>query len=325
MKNIWRRHSAIFITYMIAVLLLVFVSIARPGYGNIDNLNLLAVTMAILGITSLGQTFVVLTGGMDLSIPWMFTISAFMMAGLSRGEDQALIYVIPFVLLVGLGMGLLNGVGVAYVGIAPVIMTISTNIIFQGLLLGVTGGLPGGAAPQAIKDLALGTTFGVANLFLIWLAVSAFALLIMFKTRFGRNIYSVGSNETVALFSGVNTRHVKLAVFAISGLMAALGGVLYAGRLGQLYLGMGEEYQMQTVATVAIGGVSLSGGKGSYAGTMAGVFIIVILTGFLTALNIHPNVQKIVYGVVLFVAVLLSLRKTKVKRIKTDEIVPETI
>jgi len=109
--------------------------------------------------------------------------------------------------------------------------------------------------------------------------------------------------------------------FGICGLMAAVGGILYSGRLGQLYLGMGDEYQMQTVATVAIGGVALSGGKGSYAGTMGGVLIVVILTGFLTALNIHPNVQKIVYGVVLFIAVLISLRKVKAKRTNIDEMI----
>jgi len=142
---------------MIAIMLLVFVSIARPGYGNIDNLNLLAVMAAILGITSLGQTFVVLTAGLDLSIPWMFSISAFLMAGLSHGQDEALFYVVPFVLLVGFGMGLLNGFGVAYIGISPIIMTMATNIIFQGLLIGITGGMPSGGAsgrerPRARDD-----------------------------------------------------------------------------------------------------------------------------------------------------------------------------
>ena len=153
-------------------------------------------------------------------------------------------------------------------------------------------------------------------MFLIWIVISAVALLVFYKTRFGRNLYAVGSNEKVALFSGVNTKRVKLAVYAISGLMAAIGGILYSGRLGQLYLGMGDQYQMESVAAVAIGGISLLGGKGSYVGAMAGVLILVILDGFLSALSIPSSVQAIIYGAVLLIAVLISSRESKVKPVK---------
>jgi ribose transport system permease protein len=303
-------------TYLITFFLLVVVSILKPGYASANNLNMLAVTAAVLGITSLGQTFVILTGGMDLSIPWMFSISAFLMAGLTQGNDAALVYAIPVVLLAGIGMGMINGFGVAYIGIIPVIMTISTNIIFQGLLVGFSGGMPGGSPPPALKTLVHETTGGIATLFLIWIAVSAAALVVLYKTSFGRHIYAVGSNENVAFFSGINTKRTKLFAYAISGLLTSVAGFLYSGRLGQLYLAMGEEYQMQTIAAVAIGGVSLVGGKGSYAGTMAGVLILVVLNGFLSAMNIPPNVQKIVYGAVLFIAVLIAAWEIKSKKVK---------
>ncbi|MDR1505781.1 MAG: ABC transporter permease [Treponema sp.] len=312
-KNIWAKYSSTITIYLIALFLLVLVSILKPGYASANNLNILSVTAAVLGITALGQTFVVLTGGMDLSIPWMFSISAYLMAGLTRGNDSAMIYAAPLVLLAGTGMGLVNGLGIAYIGIVPVIMTISTNIIFQGLLIGITGGMPGGGLPPLIKTLAVGSTLGVSTLFLIWLVISAAALVFFHKTRLGRNIYSVGSNENVAFFSGINTKQTKLLAYAVCGLLSSVAAVLYSGRLGQLYLAMGEPYQMQSVAAVAIGGVSLNGGKGSYAGTMAGVLIIVVLNGFLSAMNIPPNVQKIVYGVVLFIAVLIAATEIKVK------------
>jgi ribose transport system permease protein len=277
---------------------------------------MLAVTAAVLGITSLGQTFVVLTGGMDLSIPWMFSISAFLMAGLTHGQNEALIYAIPIVLVTGVGMGLLNGFGVAYIGIIPVIMTISTNIIFQGLLVGFSGGMPGGSPPSAIKTLVHVNTAGISTLFLIWIFISILAIIILHKTRLGRHIYAVGSNENVAFFSGINTKQTKMIAYAICGLLTAIAGVLYSGRLGQLYLAMGEEYQMQSIAAVAIGGVSLNGGWGSYVGTMAGVLIIIVLNGFLSAMNIPPNVQKIVYGAVLFIAVFIAAKEIKIKKRK---------
>jgi ribose transport system permease protein len=324
LKKFWSKNSSTSITYIIAALLLLVVAILKPGYASINNINFLSATAAILGITALGQAFVVLTGGMDLSIPWMFTMSSFLMASMSNGQDDKLVYVIPIVLLIGVGMGLLNGFGIAYIGILPVIMTIATNIIFQGLLLGFSGGTPGGTAPPVLKSIATGTTGGVSTLFLIWIGISIIALLVLYKTGFGRHVYAVGSNEKVALFSGVNTKRVKLAVYAICGLLAAVGGILYSGRLGQIYLGMGDQYQMQTVAAVAIGGVSLMGGKGSYVGAMAGVLILVILDGFLSAMSIPSSVQSIIYGAVLLLAVLISNRDIKAKPVKLTTESPKT-
>jgi len=315
-KRFWQLHSSKIVTYMIAIMLLVIVGILRPGYASVNNLNYLSVTAAILGITALGQTFVVLTGGMDLSIPWMFTMTSFIMAEVSGGQNEALIYAIPVALLLGLAMGLLNGFGVAYIGVLPVIMTISTNIIFQGLLLGFSNGTPGGTPPPLLKTIATGTTAGFATLFIIWIAISAIALIVFYKTKFGRSVYSIGSNEKVALYSGINTKKIKMIVYGISGLCAAIAGVLYSGRLGQLYLGMGNPYQMQTVTAVAIGGVSLLGGKGSYVGTAAGVLILVVLDGFLSALSITPSIKSIIYGIVLLLAVLISGREIKVKKAK---------
>jgi ribose transport system permease protein len=315
-KNFWVKYSSIITIYLIALFLLVLVSILKPGYASVNNLNILSVTAAVLGITAIGQTFVILTGGMDLSIPWMFSISAYLLAGLTNGNNGAMVYAIPLVLLAGIGMGMVNGFGIAYVGIVPVIMTISTNIIFQGLLVGCSGGMPGGAPPPALKTFVHGSFGSVSALFIIWLAISAIAILVLHKTRFGRNIYSVGSNENVSFFSGINTKLTKLFAYSICGLLTAVAAILYSGRLGQLYLAMGEPYQMQSIAAVAIGGVSLNGGKGSYVGTMAGVFIIVVLNGFLSAMNIPPNVQKIVYGVVLFISVLIAAMEIKVKREK---------
>lgn len=138
-KNFMKRNFSIVMTFVVALLLLLFISILRPGYANVNNIRVLSITAAFLGMTAMGQMAAVLTGGMDLSIPWMFTIASFTTANLTQGDNGKLLYVIPLVLVLGILMGAFNGIGIAYVGIAPVIMTMASNIIFQGLLVGLTG------------------------------------------------------------------------------------------------------------------------------------------------------------------------------------------
>ena len=309
MKNLLKKNFPIFMTYLVAVLLLTFVSVLRPGYASPNNLRILSISASVLGITAMGQMVVILTGGMDLSIPWMFTIAAFLTANLTGGENGKLIYAIPIVLAAGFLMGTFNGIGVAYVGIAPVIMTMASNIIFQGLLVGLTGGTPGGAAPKALKSFAGGSIAGFSPLFLFWAGISILFFIMVAKSPYGRKLYAIGNSDTVALFSGINVKLVRVSAYSVCGLMAALAGILFSGRISQLYLGMGDPYQMQSVSAVAIGGVSLLGGSGSYIGTIAGVFVLVVLDGLLSALGIAQSIQKIVYGVVLFLAVLLSSKR----------------
>ncbi len=304
-----KKNFSIIMTYLIAVLLLVFVSLLRPGYANANNLRILSITASILGITAMGQMTVVLTGGMDLSIPWMFTIAAFMTANLTGGQDGKLWFAIPVVLVVGALMGTFNGIGIACVGIAPVIMTMASNIIFQGLLVGITGGTPGGTAPVALKAFAGSTVAGFSPLFLFWIVISIVFFILIAKSPYGRKLYAIGNSDTVALFSGINVKMVRVSAYAVCGMFAALAGIVCSGRISQLYLGMGDAYQMQSVSAVAIGGVSLLGGSGSYAGTVAGVLVLVILDGLLSALGISQSIQKIIYGIVLFLAVLLASRK----------------
>ena len=308
-KSFIRKNFSIIMTYAVAIVLLAFVSIVRPGYANPNNLRILSISASILGVTAMGQMIVVLTGGMDLSVPWMFTIAAFLTANLTGGDNTRLLYAIPVVLGVGALMRAFNGVGIAYAGIAPVIMTMGSNIIFQGLLLGLTGGTPGGSAPNALKAFAEGSVLGLSPIFLFWILLSVAFFILVAKSPYGRKIYAIGNSDTVALYSGINVKLTRVSAYAVCGMMAALAGILFSGRISQLYLGMGDPYQMQSVSAVAIGGVSLLGGSGSYVGTIGGVFVLIILDGLLSALGIAQSIQKIVYGVVLFLAVLLSSRK----------------
>lgn len=310
-RAIVKKNFSVIMTFLIAIVLFVAISVMRPGYANVNNIRVLCITASFLGLTAMGQMATILTGGMDLSIPWMFTIAAFLTASLTNGEDGRLFYAVPVVLLVGVLMGAFNGYGIAYVGIAPVIMTMASNIIFQGLLVGLTGGTPGGTAPKALKAFANGSVGPVSTMLIFWAVVSAIFYILIARSPYGRKVYAIGNSDTVAVFSGVNVRLTRASAYMLCGFFAALAGILYSGRVSQLYLGMGDPYQMDSVSAVAIGGVSLLGGSGSYIGTIGGVFVLVMLNGVLTALGFEQSVQKIIFGVVLFLAVLLSSRKQK--------------
>jgi ribose transport system permease protein len=148
-------------------------------------------------------------------------------------------------------------------------------------------------------------------LFILWILISLLAWFTLSKKIYGRKIYAVGNSETCSLFSGINVKMVKVSAYALCSMMSALAGMLYAGKVSQLYLGMGDAYQMSSISAVAIGGISLVGGSGSYVGAMAGCFVIVILDGLLTALNFSQGIQKIIYGIVLFTAVYISSKRQK--------------
>lgn len=301
-----RRQQAILSCYGVAVLLFAVVSSLRPGFASANYLQILVVQAAVLGVVALGQTFVIISGGIDLSIPWTLNSAAMALTLLCPGSDAMLVIFIPVVLLGCVAVGLVNGLGVAYLGIHPMIMTLGMNAVLTGGLLGITHGAPGGMAPPAIEFLALGRFGPVPVVLIFWIGLTAIATIVLTFSALGRRIYAVGNNETVSLFSGVNVRVTRLIVYGISGLASGLGGILLAGRIGQSYLGMGDPFLFQSIAAVAIGGASILGGSGHYLGTVGGAFILTILIGLLPAFRLPASAQQIIYGVILILALILA-------------------
>lgn len=306
-----KSNQSVILGYAMSLILLLIVSVLKPGYASPNHLRIVAIDCAVLGCVALGQTFVILTGGLDLSVPWVFTSAGYFLSMLSGGVNSNLAFAIPAVLLICTVMGSLNGAGVAYLGISPVIMTLGANTVFQGALVGITGGRPQAKLPDLMQTITKGSITGLPNLLVIWIMIAFVATLVLSKTSFGRKIYAIGNSESVSLFSGIDVRRMKLAVYAISGFSSGLAGMLFAGRLGQLYLGMGDPYQMSTIAAVAVGGASLMGGSGNYVGTIAGTLTIIVLTGLLSAFNLPSALQQIIYGLVLFTAVFLARRRVR--------------
>ncbi len=301
-----QANKSILLSYACALLIFVAITLVSPGFASGRHIRILVIDAAVLGMIALGQTFVIIIGGIDISIPWTVTGTAFFLSLFTSGHDAGLGLIVPVLLAGATCIGLLNGLGIAYLDIPPIIMTLGMNSVLLGGLLGITRGRPGGDAPPTIQWMANGNLGPIPVIALIWLVAIVLATIVLRKTSFGRQLYFIGNSESVARFSGVDVRSRKLIVYSLSGFMAGVGGMLLAGRIGQSYLGMGDPYLFQSVIVVVLGGASILGGSGQYIGTVAGAFILTIVNGLLPVFNIPTSAQQIVYGVVLFVAVLLT-------------------
>lgn len=297
------RVQPIIFAYVLAAVLFVVTSAFASGFASWNHSQTLLVQASFIGTVALGQTFVIIGGGVDLSVPWTLNASATLLTLWSNGDDGALIWVLPVILLGAVIVGLVNGIGVAFVGVPPIVMTLGVNGVLQGGLLLITQGGQSPRSPHAIIWLATGQFAGLPVALLVWLALAVAASILLSRTVFGRRLYATGTNATAASFSGVRVRRVTAAGYVISALASAFAGVMLAGYVGQSYLGLGDVYLFSSVAAVVIGGASILGGGGHYVGTIAGALILTILAGLLPILNLNPAALQVVYGLVILATV----------------------
>ena len=250
---------------------------------------------------------VVLLGQIDLSVPWVMTMGAMMACAMAGYGVTGHVLAIPFGVLCGALFGLVNGLGVAYLRIPSMIVTLATNVVAQGLMVLYTGGYsPQDSAPEAVRWLATGSIIpGVPNAILVWAAVSALMIFLFARTTFGRAVYGIGNSERAVYLSGVDTRRIVMVAFVISGALAAFAGVLVAGYASKAAQSMGDAYLLPSIAAVVLGGTSILGGKGSYLGTVAGVILITLLQSILSVMQMPEAGRQIIYGVVIVAMLLL--------------------
>ncbi|MCL5072506.1 MAG: ABC transporter permease [Actinobacteria bacterium] len=310
-KNMISRYKTILVAYLISIVLYASVVIMIPGFGIGSHFKVLILEIVILGILSLGQTLVIISGGIDLSIAWNLTCAAVLLTFFSGGKNDNLWFIIPIVLVVSSIAGLINGLGIAYFKIPPIIMTLGMNSVLMGFVLVLLRGQMGGYVPPFIAQLVMGSNGIVPGALLIFIVITVFITFLLSKTTFGRKLYFVGSNENIAEFSGIKSKNIKVLTYTISGLFTGIGGIVLAGRLGQSYLGMGDNYTFPTVIAVVLGGASIMGGSGNFLGTIAGVIIVIMLKGFLSALGLTLPIQQIINGFILMAAVILMPRSKR--------------
>jgi ribose transport system permease protein len=285
----------------------------RPGFIAPGSVFAILTVAVFVGLVAAGQTFVILIGGIDLSVPWVLNAAAILLATSSLGQNDRALPALALTLAMGLGVGLLNGLGIAFLGVPAVVMTLAMNGIMEGLTLGFSGGMTCEAcasyAPPLVQSLAHGQAFGLPAALWLWLAVTLVISFVLGATVFGRVTYAIGTNPRASVLAGVRVRAVTVGLYGLSGFFAALAGVMLVGFGGQASLGMGEPFLFQSIAAVVVGGTSILGGRGHYIGSVAGSIALVTLTSVLLAMNMPEFGRSIIYGVIILVLLLLYGRE----------------
>jgi ribose transport system permease protein len=294
------------------IIALLFVgSIYSANFLSPDYLLQQLQVASFLGIIASGLMLVILLGQIDLSIPWVVTIGGMMSTAAAGWGQAGTTLAIPIGVACGLCVGLVNGIGVAYLRVPSMIFTLGTNAIAQGLMIVHTSGF----APQEhstgmMHFIAVGrSVFGIPNALWVWAVVGIFVVILLTRTVFGRRVYAIGNRESAVYLSGVDTRRVVIACFAISGSCSALSGVLLAGYSTHAYQAMGDPYLLPAISAVVLGGNSILGGRGTFLGTIAGVILITLLQSILSVVQVPEAGRQIIYGTVIASMLLLYGRE----------------
>lgn len=275
-----------------------------PKLVTLEHLAVIARQAAPLGLLAVGQTVVILVRGFDLSMGAMVAFVTVLAANLFGGRGDVAL-VIGVCLASGVIVGALNGFGVVFARVSPLIMTLGMAFVLSGAALIFTGGAPTGRVPDAIRALSAGHLLGLSFAVWAWLLVALTTIVVLNRTRFGRYVYSVGANPVASRLSGVPTRRVEFGAYLLAGLCAAGGGLLLAGFVGSGSLGAGQDLLLQSIAAVVIGGTTFEGGKGGVSGSVAGALFLTLVSAILTGLGVAKFGNLIIQGTVLVGAAVL--------------------
>jgi len=264
---------------------------------------------AFLGTVAAGMMIVILLGHIDLSVPW--TIAASAMLATAVGGAWA----IPVGLGVGLLIGLVNGLGVAFLRVPSMIFTLGVNAVLRGLMVMLTGGFaPQSNATRPMVWLSTGQVVPfVANSVLVWAIICAALAFMLTRTPLGRYIYAAGNREAATYLSGVNTRAVLVAGFVICSLCGSVAGLLIAGYSSKAFQAMGDTYLLPSIAAVVVGGTNILGGQGRLTGTVIGTILIVLLASVLSVMQMPEAGRQIIYGLVIIVMLLVYGRSATIR------------
>ncbi len=311
LKKLW--SSQVFKVYLIMILLYAVACIVQPNYLSWDYINTLALMASILGIIAIGQTLVILTGGIDMTIQYSLTLGVCLITAFDQDGKtiQGMILAVAICTIIGF----INGLGISLIGIPAIIMTNAMNYILKSVVNLYTTGTPRGVAPVAWKNFVLSSYLGIKGGVWFWGLLAAIAIFLISKTNYGRKLVAIGANRSVANYSGINTKRVLISVYTLSGMFIGFASWVAIGYRGRPFLSVGDGYDLMSVASVVLGATSIMGGKGNYTGTIAGCLILQIVTALLTTIQIEEAGKKVIYGVIILAVLLVySLSERKKKR-----------
>ena len=298
------------IVYFVLVGLIVATSLLSDIFLTSRNIQNLLRQVVPLGLVSVGQTFAILTAGIDLSIGSVVSMASCLTTGMILGREPLILPVVAFVIVAALFIGFCNGFVITRTRVHPLIVTLGMMSVVQGGLLLYTKS-PVGSVPPVFDFLAWGQVWFIPFPIFLFAAVAAAGIFILRRTTLGRYVYATGGNEEVARLSGIKTDRVKIITYMICSFTAAVTGIFLASRMGMGDPLVGERYMLDSILPVLIGGTSLSGGKGGISATIAGVFIFAILSNALNLLDVSAYWQWIIKGLIIIVAVAFYTKKRR--------------
>ena len=309
-KKINFKNYGIFVVFIVLVIILMILS--PNAFAKPRNLINVVKQASINGVLACGMMFVIIAGGIDLSAGSVVALSGVVAAYLAQMQGIPIILPILGALGTGALIGLINGFGAAYAELPPFIITLATMSIVRGAALILSGGSPVFGLQEQFEGIA---GISIANvipiLVLYFLLIAVFSGFILNKTVFGRHVYAIGGNSITAKVSGINVKSMLLRVYIICGVFSGIAGLLIASRTMQGSPTVGVGYEMDAIAAVVIGGVSMSGGSGKWYGTIIGALLLALISNGLDILGISSNFQQIIKGIIIAVAVYLDLRGKK--------------
>ncbi|MCL2126642.1 MAG: ABC transporter permease [Treponema sp.] len=309
-RLIQRQESSIVIAL---VLYMIIVSFVNPTYiSRANQFNVLRSSGFTL-ITVVGMTFVLITGGLDLSVGSVLALGG-VITGIACRAGLPVFAAVLLGILMGFAIGVLNGFIIVKAGIPPLIVTLGMQYVARGLVSVLTKGVPIYPLPNAFKAIERIRVLGFPAVVIFALAVAVIGHIVLTSTAFGRSIYALGGNEEAARISGIRTRRTKLQVYIITSTLAALAGIFMSARLGSAEAAAGTGYELTVICGVIIGGTSTFGGTGSIVGSVLGALFMEELTNSLTLMRISVYWQNLVVGTILILAVLLDQYKRNLIR-----------
>jgi ribose transport system permease protein len=302
------------VPYLLFVICWFVVATAVRGYGTLDHFLYIVQFAGFLGIVSAGQTLVIVAGGIDLSVGALITLSAVVTTQTMYANHLAFPAAALCGLLASLAFGVLSGVGVGSIKIPPLIMTLVSATIAKGAALLMTDGSPHEMRAQGFQDWVVKPgAFGINGILQTWIAVSVLVVFLMGSTSFGKKLQFLGSSPKATVYAGYNPKTLTVSVYAISALLSGATGILLIGFTGNSYLGMGDTYQLSTLAAVVMGGTSILGGSGSYAGTIAGALLLTLITSVLTLFSVSGGAQVAIEGAIILLLMIAYATATRVR------------